>query len=127
MSIVTVGQFFVQGATLAGIDIGAKTAAEKYARAQVALKVAAALSAVASGDVTGALATAQAALLTKVTDPGEVALVNGLFAIAGPQLQVAAQAESVIPFLAETLEGVAAEAATGITVIASAYKAPAAS
>ena len=121
------GQLIVEGATLLGIDIGAKNAADKYDRAQVALHVAAGFQAASQGDLAGGLAQAQAAILAKVTDPGQVALVQGLFTIGNAQIQVASQATTVVPLLNATAQGVAAEIAAGITSIASAYAAPAAS
>lgn len=126
ITLKSVGQLMAEGATLAAIDIGAKDATDKYNRAQVALQVGAAFTAIASGDVAGGLATAQGAILGKVTDPGQVALVQGLFAVGVQQLQVASLASSAIPLLNATVTGVATEVAAGITAIASAYKAPAA-
>lgn len=126
ITLKSVGQLFVEGATLAAIDIGATNAADKYARAQVALQVAASFTAISSGDLAGGLATAQAALLAKVTDPGQVALIQGLFTIGNAQITVLSQATSAIPLLNPTVQGVASEIAAGITAIASTYSAPAA-
>lgn len=126
ITLKSVGQLFVEGATLAAIDIGATNAADKYARAQVALQVAAGFTAISSGDLAGGLATAQAALLAKVTDPGQVALIQGLFTIGNAQITVLSQATSAIPLLNPTVQGVASEIAAGITAIASTYSAPAA-
>jgi hypothetical protein len=124
ITLKSVGQLLAEGATLAAIDIGASNAADKYARAQVALQVAAAFTSIAAGDLAGALATAQAALLAKVTDPGQVALIQGLFTIGNAQIQVVSQATTVIPLLSATAQGVAAEVAAGITAIASTYVTP---
>lgn len=118
----SVGQLLVEAATVAAIDIGAKDAADKHNRAQAALNVAAVFQAVASGDLTSGLAQAQDALLSKVTDPGQAALVTALFNIAVPQLQVLSLVNGVIPLLNGTVQGVAGEIAAGITAIASAYK-----
>lgn len=126
ITLKSVGQLIVEGATVAAIDIGAANAAVKYERAQVALQVAAAFTALSSGDVSGALAQAQTALLSKVTDPGQVALIQGLFTIGNAQITVASQAATVIPLLSATAAGVASQIAAGITAIASTYPAPAA-
>jgi len=125
ISLLSVGQLLVESATLAAIDIGAKDATEKYNRATVALQVAAAFQAVQAGDLAGGLAEAQAALLSKITDPGQILLIQGLFTIGNAQIQIASQAASAIPLLNATVEGVAGEIAAGITAIASSYKNPA--
>lgn len=127
ITLKSVGQLLVEGATVAAIDIGASSAAQKYARAQVALQAAAVFASISSGDLAGGLATAQAALLAKVTDPGQVALLQGLFTIGNAQITVASQAASVVPLLNATAQGVASEIAAGITAIASTYPAPTAS
>ncbi|MDE2098632.1 MAG: hypothetical protein KGL39_15365 [Patescibacteria group bacterium] len=123
MNIKTFGVLFAQLATTAAIDIGAKDAADKYARAQVALQVASSLQSLSTGDVTGALAQAQAALLSKVTDPGQAVLVTTLFATGDTFIQAASVANGLLPLVNATWQGAAAEAATGITNVASAYKA----
>jgi hypothetical protein len=127
LTLKSVGQYIVEAATVAAIDIGSKTPAEKYAKAQVALQVAAAFTSVSTGDLAGGLAEAQSAIFVKVTDPGQVALLQGLFAIGNAQITVASQAASIIPLLNATAQGVAAEVAAGITAVASTYPAPAAS
>lgn len=125
LALKPVGQLIVEGATLAGIDIGAKDATDKYNRAQVALHVAAAFQAVSQGDLVGGLAQAQTAIFANVTDPGQVALIQGLLTLGNAQLQVATQAASVVPLLGATAQGVASNIAAGISAVASAYPAPA--
>lgn len=127
ITLKTGGQLLVELATASGIAFGAKTAAQKYARAQVALQVAAGFQAASTGDLAGGLAEAQSAILSKVTDPGLAAFATDLFAIGNGQLTVLAQAETALPLLAETAEGVAANVAAGMTAIASKYPAPATS
>ena len=127
LQIKSVAQLVVEGATLAAIDIGATSPAQKYARAQVALAVAAGFTALSSGDVTGAVEQIQTAVLSKVTDPGQVALANSLFNVGGIFISAAAAANGALPLLNATWQGVAGEIATGITAIASSYPAPAAS
>jgi hypothetical protein len=124
LQIKSLAQLLVEGATLAGIDIGASTAAEKYTRAQVALAVAAGFTSLSSGDVNGAIEQVQTEILSKVTDPGQVALVNSLFNVGGVFIQAAAAANGALPLLNATWQGVAGEVATGITTIASSYPAP---
>lgn len=126
MSIKTFGTLFAEGATLAAIDIGAKNPADKYARAQVALQVGAAIQALSTGDVTTALQTAETALLSKITDPGQVALVTNLASVGSTFIQAAAAANGMLPLVNATVQGAAAEVAAGITAIASTYKQPAA-
>jgi hypothetical protein len=123
-TLKSVGQLIVEGATLAGIDVGAKDAADKYNRAQVALQVAAGFQSASQGDLAGGLAQAQAAILGKVTDPGQIALIQGLFTIGNAQIQVVSQATTAIPLLSATTQGVFAEISAGITAIASTYSAP---
>lgn len=122
MSLKSFGTLFAEGATLAAIDIGAKDAADKYARAQVALQVGGAIQSLSTGDVATALQTAETALLSKITDPGQVALVTNLAGVASTFIQAAAQANGALPLVNATVQGAAAEIASGVTTIASAYK-----
>lgn len=125
MSLKTFGTLFAEGATLAAIDIGAKDAADKYARAQVALQVAAAIQSLSTGDVATALQTASTGLLSKITDPGQAILVTNLASVGSTFIQAAAFANGALPLVNATVQGAAAEIAAGMTTIASTYKAPA--
>ena len=125
--IVSLAQLAVQVETLIAIDTSAKDPAGRYASAQVALQVATAFSAVAAGDVQGAVAQAVQAILAKVTDPGQVALVNVIASIGTQFITTAAQANGALPLLNVAWQGVAAEIAAGITATASAYPDPTAS
>jgi hypothetical protein len=122
MSLKSFGTLFAEATTLAGIDIGAKDAADKYARAQVALQVAGILQSLSTGDVVTALATAESTLLTKITDPGQAALAQNLASVGSTFIMAAAQANSALPLVNPTIQGAAAEVTAGITVIASTYK-----
>lgn len=122
--IVSLAQLAVQAETLIGIDLAAKDPAGRYAAAQVALQVADAFTAASTGNVQGAVAAAVTAILTKVTDPGQVALVNAVATIGMGFIQTAMQVNGALPLLNATWQGVAGEIAAGITATASAYKAP---
>lgn len=122
--IVSLAQLAVQAETLIGIDLSAKDPAGRYASAQVALQVAAAFTAASSGDVQGAVAEAVQAILAKVTDPGQVALVNAVASIGMGFVTTAVQVNGALPLLNATWQGVAGEIAAGITATASAYTAP---
>jgi hypothetical protein len=113
-----------EGATLAGINIGAKSAADKYARAQAALQVAAIATALSTGDI-GTVET-QAQGLIKTSDPGVAKFVSDLSGLANTLIQGAAVASAAIPLLSAGAELVATNIAAGITAIASTYPAPAA-
>lgn len=112
-------------ATLAAIDIGASSAADKYARAQVALQVATAAQSLSSGDVATFSQTVQTAILAKVTDAGQQKVVTDLFGIANVFLLPAAQVDESIPLVSVGVAAIANNVAAGITAVASQYKAPA--
>lgn len=114
-------QILVEGATLAGINIGAKDAADKYARAQAALKVAGIATALATGDV-AAVEAAAAGLIT-TTDPGVAKFVTDLSALGNTLIQGAMVANAAIPLLSAGAELVATNVAAGITAVASQYPA----
>lgn len=125
LSLKSFGTLFAEGATLAAIDIGAKNPADKFARAQVALQVAGIVQSLSTGDVATALQTAETALLSKITDPGQAALVQSLASVGSTFIQAAAVANSALPLVNATVQGAAQEVAAGITAIASTYKTPA--
>jgi hypothetical protein len=125
LTIVSLAQLAAQAETLIGIDLAAKDPAGRYAAAQVALQVAGAFTAVAQGNAVGAVTAAVQAILSKVTDPGQVALVNSLAAVGMSFIQMSAQAGALLPLLNAEWQGIANEIAAGMTATASAYKAPA--
>jgi hypothetical protein len=125
LQIKSLAQLLVEGATLAGIDIGAKDATDKYNRAQIALQVAAAFTSLSTGDVAGAIEQVQTALMSKITDPGQAALVTSLFNVGSLFIQSAAAANGAMPLLNATWQGIATEVAAGITTVAGAYSNPA--
>lgn len=115
-------QILVEGATLAGINIGAKNAADKYARAQAALKVASIATALSSGDIASVTAAAQA--LIQTSDPGVAKFVADLSGLGNTLIQGAMLANAAVPLLSLGAEMVATNVAAGITAIASQYSAP---
>lgn len=120
--IKSLPQLVIEGATLAAIDLGAKDDAEKYSRAQVALAVAGIFTSLSSGDVATAVTTASESLLSKIKDPGQVALVTNLANAGSVFIQAASLADGALPLLNATWQGLAGEIAAGVTAIASAYK-----
>lgn len=121
LSIKPFEQILVEGATLAGINIGAKSAADKYARAQAALQVAGIATAMATGDVSAV--EAAAASLIKTSDPGIAKFVGDLTALGNTLIQGAMVANAAVPLLSAGAEIVAQNVAAGITAIASQYPA----
>jgi len=115
-------QIIVEGATLAGINIGATGPADKYARAQAALKVASIATALATGDVAAVEAAAEA--LIKTSDPGVAKLVLDLSALGNTLIQGAMVMNAAVPLLSAGAELVATNVAAGITAVASQYPAP---
>lgn len=114
-------QILVEGTTLAGINIGATSAAQKYVRAQAAIKVAGIVSALATGDV--ASVEAAAASLITTTDPGVAKFVTDLTALGNTLIQGAMVMNAAVPLLSVGAELVATNVAAGINAIASQYPA----
>jgi hypothetical protein len=125
MSIKPFEQVIAELGTTVAINSGTPTTAQKYSRAQVALAVAAGFTAASQGDAAALASQIETAVLTKVTDPGEVKLVTDLFNTGNTFLAPLGAAGTSIPLISATVQGVAANIAAGITAIASAYKAPA--
>jgi hypothetical protein len=114
-------QILVEGATLAGINIGASTAAVKYQRAQAALQVASIATALASGDI--ASVESAAAALIKTSDPGVAKFISDLTSLSNTLIQGAMVLNAAVPLLSTGAELVATNVAAGITAIASQYPA----
>lgn len=121
LSVKPFEQIIVELATLAAINIGAKDAADKYQRAQGALKVASLSTALATGDVATVEATLQG--LIKTSDPGVAKVVTDLSSIGNTLIQGAMVANVAIPLLSAGAELIAQNVAAGITAVASQYPA----
>lgn len=125
LKLESAGALLAQIATTVAIDVSAKDPAGRYASAQVAMEVAAAFKSVSTGDLASAETEVQQAVLSKITDPGQAALVTAIFTQGNNYLAAAAQAAGSLPLVNATVTGAAGEIADGITAAASAYPAPA--
>lgn len=114
------GQLIIEGFTLAGIEIKSSGDADKYARAQAALKVAGIASSLASGDLDGAQ-TQISAILLGTADPGVAGFVEDLSGVLNPLLQAAATGA---PLVKAGVQVAAQDIVNGITAVASRYPDP---
>jgi hypothetical protein len=114
-------QFAAEITTLIALRVKSTGSADVQARAARAMQFAAAFTAISTGDATTAVADFQQAVLTPSSDPG-IALLEAQFAQLGASvLQVELNVINAEPVINEEVKGYAAEAAAGITAIASAY------
>lgn len=122
LSIVPVEQLTAEFLTVAAIDVGAKDAPTKYARAQAALAVASAFSSAAQGNVAAA-SQLLTNLAASIKDPGLAAAVQGLVSVGQPFLSAEGALLAATPVLAGTIEGALTNIAAGMTAVASKYPA----
>ena len=125
-----IGEYIAQLATAVAISQGQGGDAQKILpRAESALTFGNALSEVAAGDVTGALAAATAALQKPGMDPAVAASLQQLLNVGFAQLQLAANVNALIPLIGATVEAVIGNIAKGVITAAnieiSSYSAPA--
>lgn len=126
MNLISFTQLGAQTATVIAIDASGKDIASRYKAAQIALQVAEGFKSLSTGDAGAGLAAAEAALLSKISDPGQATLVQAVFMAAQPFILAAAQGNAALPLVSATVAGAAAEIAAGIVAAASVYPAPAA-
>ena len=129
-NLVPIGEYIAQLATAVAISQGQGGDAQKILpRAQAALTFGNALSEVAAGDVTAALAAATAALQKPGMDPAVAASLQQLLNVGFAQLQLAANVNALIPLIGATVEAVIGNIAKGVITAAnieiSSYSAPA--
>jgi hypothetical protein len=89
-------------------------------RANTALAVAAAVTALASGNPAPAIAALQGVLSNADMDPGVALAVQGVFQIGQQQLALAQTLGNLIPLAGATAEAIAANVANGVTSAANA-------
>lgn len=106
--------------TVAAIDIGAKDAATKTARAEVALAVSKAFAQAAIGDIQGA-AAALIALVKTTTDPGLALVVQNVTNIFGQFLGTEAAVLAASPVIGGVVDSVLSNVASGMAAAATSY------
>lgn len=129
-NLVPIEQYTAQLAAALAISAGQGGDAQKILpRAQAALTWGNALSEVAAGDVTAALAAATSALQKPGMDPAVAASLQQLLSVGFAQLQLAANVNALIPLLGATVEAVIGNVAKGVITAAnieiSSYSQPA--
>ncbi len=89
-------------------------------RANTALAVATAVTALGDGDAAGGVAALQGILSDTNLDPGVALAVHGLFGIGAQQLALLSSLNKALPFFGASAEAVAMNIAAGITQAANA-------
>ena len=129
-NLVPIEQYTAQLAAAVAISAGQGGDAQKILpRAQSALTWGTAVSEVAAGDMTAALAAATAALQRPGMDPAVAASLQQLLSVGFAQLQLAANVNALVPLLGATVDAVIANVSKGVITAAnieiSNYSAPA--
>jgi hypothetical protein len=121
MTLVPFESIFAKIATTVAIDIGAKSNADKLARAQAALKVSAIFQTASTGDLATSAQQLEALLTGSTADPGVAQVISDLANVGNVFLQAKLAVVEATPLLGSEITAIAGNVATGMASIAQAY------